>query len=280
MKQNTFEAYKKGIRAKYELAKVGDYSTFLLEPSPAKLRDFCMLIFDRGLSKADEGIMRNFFGVAEKENLRKCIEQFNTGKLKSVQSFLNGENSENQARVDLAALLVDFMPRPLSRFLSHPAGSIEREVVEELHEGVEHNAAKAERNAATETPATPQKKMTLLIVAFMILCLAGYGLKELCFANEQCMLWKKDHFEKADCNTARSVWAIIEPLDSERVEYLRKVEVCDTTTFFKYGKPVIWYDKSQGEVTFFTYHGLNPENGHTLKPVTQYIISRHVGKCK
>ncbi|WP_350289835.1 hypothetical protein [uncultured Croceitalea sp.] len=94
-------------------------------------------------------------------------------------------------------------------------------------------------------------------------------------SEEECMLWVENHYEKCECTGQALEFA----LNETELEKFRKVDVCDKTTFFKEYDPVIWYDKYNGKIEFFTYYGRNPMNGRTLKPITQTIIDGHVKPC-
>ncbi len=89
---------------------------------------------------------------------------------------------------------------------------------------------------------------------------------------EECMVWKDNHFEKTICSGSRNE----EPLKLSRLKNFKKITPTDTTTFFRNGKVQAWYDKSDNELEFFTAPGIHPENGKTLKPVTNYIIEKYI----
>jgi len=47
------------------------------------------------------------------------------------------------------------------------------------------------------------------------------------------------------------------------------------------GKPCVWYGKSfDGSYDCFTAPGLHPETGKKLKPITEYIVKKHLLKNK
>ena len=75
-----------------------------------------------------------------------------------------------------------------------------------------------------------------------------------------------------------SVYSII-PFD-ENTSSLKKINVSDTTTFFKGDKAIIWYSKVNGKPDFFNGPGYHPITGKGLKPVTIYIINKYVKKGK
>jgi hypothetical protein len=118
MKQITFEEYKNAIRIKYEVSKIEEVSGILLNPTPAQLRNLCLMRLDNCLTKTDWSVFRMFFNVKEEEQLRKEIENFDIGKFKPIISFLKEEkDSDNVTRIELAAILVDFNPRPYNKYL-------------------------------------------------------------------------------------------------------------------------------------------------------------------
>lgn len=119
MNKTTFEEYKRAIKAQYEAKKIeGIYgSGNLSNLTPAKLRDLFLRISGMDLTKTDESTFRFFFSAKEDEKLGRAIDNFGTGKLKSVISFLKGEkNTEHSTRIELAAIIIDFNPRPFSRY--------------------------------------------------------------------------------------------------------------------------------------------------------------------
>jgi len=131
MNSSTYENYTVGIKAKYDEVKEGLYASFLLQPTPAQLRNLCVLLLDQGLSNADEGIFNLFFQVKEGENLRRSIENFDVEKFKAVKNFLTGKNTKtNPNSLNLIAVLVNFNPRPFSKFIQQGATVVKKTAVE------------------------------------------------------------------------------------------------------------------------------------------------------
>jgi hypothetical protein len=127
MRNNTFEDYKKAIQAKYEVEKEGVYFNFLSPPSQANLRNLCWEIFNSNTNSDDLKTFHSFFDFEfdlEKRNHFK--EQ--TDRFRPIGSFLKGEKvPSNRFAVELAAILVDFQPRPYKKYkergiigLEHP----------------------------------------------------------------------------------------------------------------------------------------------------------------
>jgi hypothetical protein len=305
MSNITIEDYKKAIRAKYEIAIKEDVSGILSDPTPAQLRDFYLRIFEKGLGSIDEEIMKIFLEAKENFSLKKSIENFNIGKFKPIISFLKGGNTENRPRIEMAAILVDFYPRPFSKFKSKDGAENvnteelyflkdqqkEKERVDNEEENLnEENETEISDEVFETQPVRlfldfkkelsekviKKNKRNVLIVSAGVICLFLLGY---CFLQKkQCMQWSEDHYEEVSCDLeiqGIGTYISVEPLD-ERVIHLKKIKVSDTTTFFKNGEAIIWYAKVGDRVEFFTTHGRHPENNKPLKPVTQYIIDKYV----
>ena len=111
-----------------------------------------------------------------------------------------------------------------------------------------------------------------------ILCLIGL-ITYFAFPDKECMQWSGDHYEMVDCDLkiqglAKS--ANIEIIDPTLVN-LKKIKVCDTTTYFdKNGVAIIWYAKTANGIEFFDAHGRHPENNSPLRPVTHYILNKYI----
>jgi hypothetical protein len=120
---NTLEAYKKSVKAKYELEKQGVFSDYLINPSPAKIKKLCGFIFEKNLNQTDLGIFDRFFDFKETENKVKQIAAFDTDKFRPFKNFLvqNTDISQMES-LNLIAVLVDFHPRPYFKFRSEYYG--------------------------------------------------------------------------------------------------------------------------------------------------------------
>jgi hypothetical protein len=287
MKQITFEEYKNAIRIKYEVSKIEEVSGILLNPTPAQLRNLCLMRLDNCLTKTDGSVFRMFFNVKEEEQLRKEIENFDIGKFKPIISFLKEEkDSDNVTRIELAAILVDFNPRPYNKYLLN--GKIIgrsdlgfTSLIEEKEAAVDYFSEKKcdEIVVETENNDRVKKKAVFILTVFLSLFFMGYAVKNLIFSKKECMKWEGDHYEAVDCKNEivgignlTSVAVLNEDLLS-----LKKIEVNTNTIFFKKGKPIVWYGKSfEGNYEYFNQPGLHPETEKTLKPISEYIIKKYI----
>jgi hypothetical protein len=282
MDKTTFEEYKSAIRAQYEANKKTEISGSLSNLTPAQLRDLCLYISENGLTKTDESIFRLFFIAKEDEKLGRAIENFGTGKLKSVISFLKGEkNSESRIRIELAAIIVDFSPRPFNRYKQNvEAGEIKNRLVsvpfiEEQNVTVNDidDIEEFNNNEAITEDNNTIKKIAVFFMILLSLFFMGYTIKDISFPTKECMQWKKDHYEAVDC-IAEGQSVVIIPIDENSMK-LKKLDSKAALVFFQNDKPIVWYSKTDGVIELFNQSGFHPESEKPLKPITNYIINKY-----
>ena len=285
MSKITFEEYKKAIKEKYESKKGEDVSGILLNPTPAQLRNLCLMTFDNGLSSNDKFFFTVFFNVKEEESLRKAIENFDIGKFKPVISFLKGEkDTEHVSRIELAAILVDFNPRPYSKYLKSANTQVMDNTQDVLLEKndfvVEDNFMSKQVVAEVKKPICKiisTKKIAIGFIVLLSVFFMGYTAKGMFFKKNECMQWNNDHYEEVDCSYDQlgvGQLNTVFPLD-ESIMNLKKIEPSSKISFFKNEKPIVWYSKKDGVISLFNGPGFHPETGKPLKPVTKYIIEKY-----
>lgn len=282
---NTFDDYILAVRSKYEVEKNKVYSDFLLKPSPAQLRDFCLLIYDNGLSNKDKEVFELFFKTKPDSTLRKAIENIDVEKLKKICNFFSGKSqSTSPNSLNLIAILVDFDLRPFGNFLNSYQNQedVEIESLPESYKTIKTIVQEIEP-VRQEPKKNLKKKIAIGFLGLIGLTSIGYTAKNIIAPEPQCMQWQKNHYEVVDCDSKNQQGLLkqydIIPFD-EHQNKLIKIEVSDTTTFFKNGKPLYWYCKVDGKPEFFNTHGVHPETGKALKPVSEYIVVKYVKKIK
>lgn len=95
---------------------------------------------------------------------------------------------------------------------------------------------------------------------------------------KDCMAWKDTSYERINCNVKMHSKSI--PYDEIVFKNQKMVNPdCHYPFFTLDGHENLWYGKSvSGDIQFFTHYGLHPMTGKTLKPITQYMINKHI--CK
>ncbi|OOV29824.1 hypothetical protein BXU11_08140 [Flavobacterium sp. LM5] len=280
----TFEEYKEGIKAQFQAIKrVGIYgSGDLSNVTPAQLRDLCLRKAENQLNPKDEMVFRYFFNAKEGEKLSRAIENYGIGKLKSVISFLKGEkNSENRNRIELAAILVDFNPRPFHSYFSNEGKELKigEESLQEIKETSNEEriafVAVSEKEIKSEQNKSILERYKKQLATGAVLCSMGIGLVSL-LPKKECMQWNTNHYEVVDCTSKSSGFMDSRiPINNERLG-LKKLEPKTIKTYFKNGQPSVWYAKIEGKIELFNQPGLHPTTGKTLKPITQYIINKYL----
>ena len=89
----------------------------------------------------------------------------------------------------------------------------------------------------------------------------------------------RDHYVRVECKSQKLGFSnyseAVIPYDE--IEFQRKkITVCDTTTFIRNGKPIVWYSKKNNVIEFFNMDGVNPENDAELRKISDHIIEVYV----
>lgn len=301
--------YKTAIRTQYKAAIERDVSGILSDPTPAQLRDFYLRLFEKGLSEIDEEILKLFLEAKENSSLKKAIENCNIGKLKPIINFLEGGNTENRARIEMAAILVDFEFRPFGKFKKEISEE-ELKLINELRDTNFTDLADEEtkdKDVKVEEPKDEiieiltivsepptigppintkrnlleiiyKRAKPIIIVTILVFGLIGAVIYFAFFKNH-CMQWSDDHYEVVDCSTKdNGNFNVVIPLDESLLDF-RKLKACDTTTcFMKNGEAFVWYGKTSEGVDFFNDNGngKHPETKGALRPVTHYMFNKYL----
>jgi hypothetical protein len=282
MSKITFEEYKHAIKAKYQVSKMDEVSGILLNPTPAQLRNLCLMKLSNGLSNADENVFKMFFDVKREDNLRRLIENFDIGKFKPIISFLKGQNdSDGAVRIELAAILVDFDPRPYHKYLLHgnrsECDSQETAMTFQKKSRTKGDFYEGNRidNALNGRSKSKQwLKVVIVLVMFLFLFFVGYTVKGVFFPKKECMKWEGNYYVAVDCLKANGQSGFVSSIDEVAMK-LNKLDCSSTLQFFNKERPMIWYCKRDGMIELFSSSGFHPITGKPLKPITKYIIEKY-----
>lgn len=280
----SLEAYKKAIKAHYEFEKQGKYSSFLISPSRAKLRQLCEERLKESNDKEDKLSFNLVFGFEYEAANRNRLKSL-TDKFRPIETFLKGETDLSDIEaINITALLIDFKPRPFRVFNTKSFGvQLENEnyKIEELTINNQETNKPSIKSHLSESSKNFKKKIAIGFLGVIGLTSIGYTAKNMIAPDPQCMQWQKNHYEVVNCTNENQQGLLkqydIIPFD-ENQSKLIKIEVSDTTTFFKNGNSLYWYCKVNGKPEFFNTHGVHPETGKALKPVTGYIVNKYIKK--
>jgi hypothetical protein len=287
-KTESLEVYKEAIKAKFEEEKNGIYSSFFISPSRAKLRQLCEEKLKNSINSEDLNSFKFLFGF-EFDASNKNKIQANTDKFRPIETFLKGETDLTDLNaINLAAMLVDFQPRPFRIFANKEGFDINEGVrliktQSLIKTGVEESKSiislKETNQFDYRINKNFKRKISIGVLSLIGVSTIGYTAKDIISPDAECMQWQKDHYEIVDCQSGNSKGFMsqseIVPFN-ENQSQLVKIEITDTTTFFKNRKPLYWYSKVNGKPEFFNTHGLHPETYKALRPVSEYIVAKYV----
>jgi hypothetical protein len=275
--KDTFSSYKAALKQQYEENKSGVFANFLVQPTPARLRDLGILLFKENRSQNDKKVFQSFLGFEFEINSIQKIKK-ETNKFKPLATFLKNETELSDFNAaDFLAILVDFQQRPYSKFLQQGVTEVKRFDNEPTVE--EENLIKAQEYEYNPLPLKNSKRKAIFIFAGIIgLLTISYIVRKEFFPAKECMQWNNDHYEEVVCAGNKIGFYDINPIFDKNDDLLdfKKISVCDTTTFFKYNQPMVWYIKQNGKCEYFNAPGLHPISGKPLRPISKYIIAKYI----
>ncbi|MES2487287.1 MAG: hypothetical protein V4581_15225, partial [Bacteroidota bacterium] len=125
MNTKTFDDYKNAVLAQYQKSKNGLYASHLINPTRSGLRELALLRYENATA-ADKMIYADFFQLDDSKDKKRQIENFSPDKFRALCNFFDGRNSlRNRPDANLAAILVDFNPRPFYKFHNEDTGLTE-----------------------------------------------------------------------------------------------------------------------------------------------------------
>ena len=268
----TIKEYKKAILEKYEEGEIEN----LIQLSPAKIRDDCLIKFQNGLNKQDLIQFACFFGLEEGdsfiENVRK-IENFDIDRFRPFKNFLNKITEDTlDKNAELIAILIDFEPRPYNNYRKQKNSlSVQKNRNEPCENEYQKESLKNEKVTAKNLFNNSSGKsdveiemnnseslfsnknflITLGIFAtiYLFLITAKY-----LFANKNSiekvhtrfMIWTGKAYKEAHNDMLRhsNESSKIALFEESKILNFKKVEVTKTYPFFtEHKKPNLWYSK-------------------------------------
>jgi len=119
-----------------------------------------------------------------------------------------------------------------------------------------------------------KNKITLIVIFLLIVCIGGYFY----ITRQRWMEWQNTRYVEVSFDSQKLNEGILKFYKKERIESFKRIIAnCSTQYFRKDGEVQIWYGKNrEGILQYFTSYGLHPETGKTLKPITGYMIRKHI----
>jgi hypothetical protein len=302
MKKKSLDEYKMDIKILFDEARKNDISGLLETPSPGNLKKLCIIKAGITVNSDDREIFKRFFEIAH-DDIIKQIEVSDADKLRPATNFLRGKTNDTQQIVaELLAILLDFSPRPYKKYANlseQYAGGEDAEIQEneegkkdpiniliippdearantllsdtkERQAGISKNDEGKKSQVKTKSYQNNTKKWKLYVAIVSILIVIIMSITFF-YKENNCLTWQVDHYELVDCDGNYPIVSY----DEDLLKF-KKLEVSDTTTFFKDGEPIVWYSKQNNTYEYFNSDGKNPVTGKELKPVSTYIVQTQV----
>jgi len=272
-----FADYITLVLADYQQKKLaGLLPLELIEPSPARLRDGCLAVYNERYERKDERALERFFGkAADSKSRLQSIARCDIDKFRPLVNYLKDPTINTDPKnIELLAWLIDYKERPHG---SKPPFDPEPDPKEPVSTG------KNEDGPGVASKDRRVKKLTIIItitialasiIVYRFLQQPARTFPSIPPGTQACMFWADDHYQPVSCNQKLGDTVVI-ALDSEKLAHFRKIDRPDTIT--EAAKGHVWYCRYRGSYEFYTdsgYHPLDPNL--RLRPITSYIITRHV----
>lgn len=305
-----YKDYLDAITRYYEQKKISNgLSPRLLNPSPAKLKDECLIVYQSRLLKKDLKILTDFLELPEGSDVLKTLKK-SRDKFKPLDNFLRaGTEKPEDRHIELLGWLLNFEPRPF--VVGHDYESDEKTTPQ-------HNPPTGGTDVIDVTgtgvpstgtvPASPRqvskvsgfvqyiygwlnrKRRGLRVGGVAVLGLAtaiyfnhssneGSPYKSAFLDNKACMTWNGDYYIPISCDS-QNTDIIKEPREESRLQNLHRITKPDTLTNEDVGK--VWYRKrGNGRIDFYTAGGRDPVDPKgNLHPLSFYMFEKYLDKKK
>lgn len=122
-----------------------------------------------------------------------------------------------------------------------------------------------------------KKNKWLFVIVLLIFVSIAFLVQ---FNQQRWMVWNGTHYIEVSFDLEKYNVEQLKLYKEERIKNFKKViPDCETVFFNVDGNPKIWYGKNhKKELQYFTSLGLHPETGKSLKPITDWMITKHI--CK
>lgn len=282
-----FSVYKVQVLDFYKrMREQGRLPLHLINPTAAKLKKECILIFQSRSTKGDIAILRLFFGHREEDpGYLKAIKTIDTDKFKPLVNFLKEQTQDTEDKnIELLAWLIDFSPRPYKFSLDAnklPSG----EIINISNESESKSEPFIILGYEISLPLKPwyQKRNLRLISVFLIAMISLFVFNQFMSSNSflsfggnknQCMYWAKDRYVSKNCDEKMPQIQIM-ALDESKLRYFKKNTRPDTLKITDITG--VWYSKINKVIELYTSPGNHPVHTEKqLKPLSKYMFNKYI----
>lgn len=260
------ENHNNPIFIEYENRKNNNnISSNLRSPSPASLRDECLIVYKEKGNPKDDITLRSFFGALNKdEDYANRIANYDIDKFRPLSYCLRKTSqSTNRINVDLLKWLMgDEGEKPSPPPPPDPPHA-DMPWYKMIINSLNKNAKVA--------------LVSILILLIGKLVFNIWMENELSIRqpneNEKCMYLAGYHFEPISCDEIKPKVLII-PLDENKLKRLRKIPFYLKVTKHDVGR--LWRANINGRPEYFTDSGMHPVDiEKRLVPLSNYMVTKY-----
>ncbi|AFL79706.1 hypothetical protein Aeqsu_0180 [Aequorivita sublithincola DSM 14238] len=151
-----------------------------------------------------------------------------------------------------------------------------KEEVDIVNGGSETEAFTAKEGDKADKSRRIKNVLGLIIAVCFLICIGFFGYHY--FNKQTWMEWEGTQYVETSFDSQKLKDGNLKVYKEERITDFRKIlPNCETQFFNDDGSVKVWYGKNkEGRLQYFTGYGLHPETGKTLKPITKYMIGKHI----
>lgn len=297
-----FADYTNLVLQEYEQKRTANQLPINLSaPTPARLRDECLIACRERWQRRDEKTLRDFFDQAGDQAVYlRLITNCDIDRFKPLSNFLKKQTATTDDKnIMLLAWLIGL--EPFASEKSYEGSQPEEKMTEtsppeSTTETPEVTTGDGIINKETKIVATGQRppakpkrhfKAVAIPVAMAVLALGGIFLYPYikdqeppavmgaAFNNrEACMYWTGDHYRQISCS--QKVYGVqVVALDTEKLLHFKKITRPDTITEADINRMA--YIRLNGTIEFYTRTGNHPVcPERSLRPLTEHIYEKHI----
>jgi hypothetical protein len=277
----------------------GSLSPNLVAPTPASIRDECLLVFKNKRNKEDMNILRLFVEERESaEDYERALRITEVGIFKPLANFLKKPTIKTTNKnVELLAWLTDFNRHPFKPAVSPSDDRInlEESVLgnilksQELSEeevikisGGQNTHSKTsddvEDKATKKNNVKPGRKYRGAIIALSVAITVAMGSFIYHEYSPECMYWNGHNYVAAECDVIVPASDVI-ALEESALQNLKWITDADTISAKHINK--IWYIRNDNMVELFTSGGQYPlDRKRRLFLMSKTIFKNYVATKK
>ena len=295
--------YREAVLKDY-LAKrdAGSLSPNLVDPTPASIRDECLLIFTKKRTLKDMKILQMFVGNRDDvEDYERALRKVDVGKFKPLQRFIYKPKTRTSNRnVELLAWLIGYSQGSFSPELSvsdrktNNSGTQNNEIYETLTapELTDVGGGSTDINSTID-PSYIEKiqkltnkslvalKRNIFVIILLIIAVAIWisstqqqsngSFLSLLKSDPSCMYWNGYNYVRSECGPIGQTV----PFNEYTMNNLRWISCADTITEKHINR--IWYIRNNNLIELFTTSGQYPRDlKRRLYPLSQRIYNKYV----